>query len=214
MCTALRAQGVPAGNLLVIGAAGQSDPLGSDIVAATAAVRGTLGARLARVYAPLVLAQFGTGSARIEIRLTAPDGSAAYLRALRADRAARVNAGQQLLANRGLSEDPGPERELADGQVDSRLLTTIAALTAVRRLRIVAFTASGPGADPRVPLPSAELAATGTGAALSDVAAFLRAQRPPYLAAVISAARLPSGQPVLRVTFGEPGPVGLLGPAR
>ncbi|HEY3976099.1 MAG TPA: tetratricopeptide repeat protein [Streptosporangiaceae bacterium] len=214
MCTALRAQGVPAGNLLVIGAAGQSDPLGSDIVAATAAVRGTLGARLARVYAPLVLAQFGTGSARIEIRLTAPDGSAAYLRALRADRAARVNAGQQLLANRRLSEDPGPERELADGQVDSRLLTTIAALTAVRRLRIVAFTASGPGADPRVPLPSAELAATGTGAALSDVAAFLRAQRPPYLAAVISAARLPSGQPVLRVTFGEPGPVGLLGPAR
>ncbi|HEX5294327.1 MAG TPA: hypothetical protein VFX25_36100, partial [Streptosporangiaceae bacterium] len=207
-------QRVPAGNLLVIGATGQSDPLGSDIVVATAAVRGTLGARLAQVYAPLVLAQFGTGSARIEIRVTAPDGTAAYLRALRADRAARASAGRQLLANRRLSEGPGPERALADGQVDARLLTTIAALTAVRRLRIVAFAASGPGADPRVPLPSAEIAAPGTGAALSEVAAFLRAQRSPYLAAVISPARLPSGRQVLRVAFGEPGPVGLLGPAR
>jgi hypothetical protein len=198
MCTALRGQGVAAGNLLVIGAEGQSDPLGSDIVVTTAAVRGTLGARLAQVYAPLVLARFGNGSARIEVRVTAPEGSAAYLRALRADWAARETAGQQLLANRRLSERPGPGRELADGQVDSRLLTTIAALTAVRRLRIVAFAASGPGP---------------AGAALSAVAAFLRAQRSPYLAAVISVTRLPSGQPVLRVAFGEPSPLGLLGPA-
>jgi Tetratricopeptide repeat len=214
MCTALRAQGVAAGNLVVIGADGQSDPLGSDIVVATAAIRGTLGTRLAQVYAPLVLAQFGNGSARIEVRVTAPDGSAAYLAALRADRGARVTAGRQLLANRRLSEAAGPGRELADGQVDARLLTSIAALTAVRRLRIVAFGASGPGADPRVPLPSAEIAAAGpgpAGAVLSAVAAFLRAQRSPYLASVISLTRLPSGQPVLRVTFGEPSPLGLLG---
>jgi len=224
MCAALRGQGVAAGNLLAIGAEGQSDPLGSDIVVATAPVRGTLGARLAQVYAPLVVARFGNGSARVEVRVTAPEGSAAYLRALRADRAARVTAGRQLLANRRLSEPAGPRGELADGQVDSRLLTTIAALTAVRRLRIVAFAASGPGADPRVPLPSAEIAVAGSrpagaragpgaGAALSAVAAFLRAQRAPYLAAVISLTRLPSGQPVLRIVFGEPGPLGLLGPA-
>jgi Tetratricopeptide repeat len=216
MCTALRDQGVAAGNLLAIGADGQSDPLGSDIVVATAAVRGTLGTRLARVYAPLVVARFGNGSARIEVRVTAPEGSAAYLRALRADRAARVTAGRQLLANRRLSEAAGPGRQLAGGQVDSRLLTAIAALTAVRRLRIVAFAASGPGADPRVPLPTAEITAAGSRpagaeAALSAVAAFLRAQRSPYLAAVISRARLPSGQPVLRVAFGEPSPLGLLG---
>ncbi|HMH90617.1 MAG TPA: hypothetical protein VK586_05980, partial [Streptosporangiaceae bacterium] len=151
-------------------------------------------------------------------RVTAPDGSAAYLRALRADRAARETAGRQLLANRRLSVPAGPGRQLAHGQVDSRLLTTIAALTAVRRLRIVAFAVSGPGADPRVPLPSAEIAAPGSGrtgavAALSAVAAFLRAQRSPYLAAVISLTRLPSGQPLLRVAFGEPSPLGLLGPA-
>jgi hypothetical protein len=226
MCAALRGQGVAAGNLLAIGAEGQSDPLGSDIVVATAPVRGTLGARLAQVYAPLVIARFGNGSARVEVRVTAPEGSAAYLRALRADRATRVTAGRQLLANRRLSEPAGPRRELADGQVDSRLLTTIAALTALRRLRIVAFTASGPGADPRVPLPSAEIAVAGSrpagagaaagpgaGAALSALAAFLRAQWAPYLAAVISPTRLPSGQPVLRIAFGAPGPLGLLGPA-
>ena len=63
MCTALRTQGVAAGNLVVIGAGGQSDPLGCNIVVATAAVRGALGARLTRVYAPLVLARFGSGSA-------------------------------------------------------------------------------------------------------------------------------------------------------
>jgi hypothetical protein len=214
MCDALRAQGVATGNLLVIGAGGQSDPLGSNIVVSTAAVRGTLGARLAQVYAPLILARFGTGSARIEVRVTAPDGSAAYLRALLADRAARVTAGRQLLANRQLSESAGARRELADGGVDSRLLISIAALTDQRRVRIVAFAASGPGADPRVPLPSAEIAAAGpgrAGAALRVIAAFFRAQRSPYLADVISLTRLPSGQPVLRVAFGEPGPPGLLG---
>jgi hypothetical protein len=67
-----------------------------------------------------------------------------------------------------------------------------------------------------VPLPSAEIAAAGPGPAgteLSAIAAFLRAQRSPYLASVISLTRLPSGQPVLRIAFGEPSPLGLLGPA-
>jgi hypothetical protein len=61
-----------------------------------------------------------------------------------------------------------------------------------------------------------QIAAAGpgpAGAELSAVAAFLRAQRSPYLAAVISVTRLPSGRLVLRVAFGEPGPLGLLSPA-
>jgi hypothetical protein len=217
MCTALRARGVPAGNLLIIGTGGQPDPLGSDLVVATAAIRGTLGARLAQVYAPLVLAQFGAGSARIAVRVTAPDGSAAYLRALGADRAARLTAGRQLLRNRGLSSTAAAGRDLAAGQVDPRLLTTIAALTAMYPLRLVQFGPSGPGADPRVPWPAAELAAAGPGPAgpeLSAVAAFLRAQRPPYRASSVTIARTADGRPVLRVVFGEPSPLGLLGPAR
>jgi hypothetical protein len=214
-CTALSGQGVAAGDLLVIGADGQADPLGCDIVVATATVRAVLGARLAQVYAPLVLARFGHGSARIEVRAVAPDGTAAYLRALRADQAARAQAGQQLLANRRLTEAPAARRALGAGQVDTRLLTTIAALTPDWRLRILGFGAAGPGGDPRVPLPSAELAAAGPGPAareLSAIAAFLRAQRSPYLAVVVTLARLPSGQLVLRVAFGEPAPLGLLAP--
>jgi hypothetical protein len=214
-CTALSGQGVAAGDLLVIGADGQADPLGCDIVVATATVRAVLGARLAQVYAPLVLARFGHGSARIEVRAVAPDGTAAYLRALRADQAARAQAGQQLLANRRLTEAPAARRALGAGQVDTRLLTTIAALTPDWRLRILGFGAAGPGGDPRVPRPSAELAAAGPGPAareLSAIAAFLRAQRSPYLAVVVTLARLPSGQLVLRVAFGEPAPLGLLAP--
>ena len=165
MCAALRTRGVPAGGLLAIGPDGQSDPLGCTIVVATAAIRGALGARLTHVYAPLVLAQFGSGSARIEVRAIAPDGSRAYLQALRADEAARWQAGQQLLADRDLSEAPAARRELARGQVDTRLLTTIAALAAGWALRITAFGAAGPGASPRVPRPSADIAVPGAGSA-------------------------------------------------
>jgi hypothetical protein len=213
MCRALRGQGVAAGSLLVVGADGQSDPLGSDIVVATATIRATLGARLARVYAPLVVAQFGTGSARIDVRVTAPDGSAAYALALRADQAARAAAGRQLIGNPRLSEAPAARRALADGRVDARLLASIAALAQVRRLRIVGFGAAGPGADRQVPLVTAEIAAADperAGQALSAVAAFLRAQRPPYLARVGAVRRLLSGQLVLSVAFGEPSPLGLL----
>jgi hypothetical protein len=96
MCAALAQRGVPAGNLLVLGP-GAGDPLGSAVVVETAAVRNIFGARLASVYAPEVLASFGTGAARIDARLVAPDGTAAYRRALAADIRTRQAAGAQLL---------------------------------------------------------------------------------------------------------------------
>ncbi len=55
-----------------------SDPLGSDLVVATPALRSQFGARLASVYAPVVIASFGSGAARIDIRAVAADGTAAY----------------------------------------------------------------------------------------------------------------------------------------
>ena len=75
MCAALAQHGIAAGNLLVL-RPGASDPLGSDVVLATAAVRGMFGSRLADVYAPEVLASFGTGQARVDVRIVAPDGAA------------------------------------------------------------------------------------------------------------------------------------------
>ena len=77
MCAALHADGLPATRLLVLGTA-TADPLGSDVVVATLAVRNQFGTRLQSVYAPVVIASFGTGAGRIDIRAIAPDGTAAY----------------------------------------------------------------------------------------------------------------------------------------
>jgi hypothetical protein len=207
MCAALRARGMPSGALLMLGPGAGADPLGSDIVMATAAVRGELGTRLGSVYAPLVLASFGTGGARVDVLATAPDGAAAYRRALASDQLARRAAGAALIRNRRLSLTPTAQLALTQGRVDTRLLTTITALAQLRPLRVIGFSDAGPGADPAAPLRSAELAAPGSARPL---AAFLRAQRPPYLASSVSMTTRRAGQLMLRLEFGDPSPLGLL----
>ena len=203
MCSALVAQGVPAGNLLVLGP-GVGDPLGSAIVLATPAVRAIFGGRLASVYAPEILASFGAGAARIEIRVVAPDGAAAYRRALAADRRARRRAAEQLLRNPRVGLTPSARAELDAGRVDARLLLTLATLAASEPLHIMGFSGAGPGASPDLPLRAAELRpARGTTA---RALAFIRAQRPPYLAA--RAALSPGG--ALTIEFAAPSPLGLL----
>ena len=72
MCAVLAQHGIAAGNLLML-RPGTPDPLGSDVVLATAAVRDMFGTRLASVYAPELLASFGTGPARIDVRAVAWD---------------------------------------------------------------------------------------------------------------------------------------------
>ena len=64
---------------------GSADPLGSDVVVATPGRAGTSSAPSAGVYAPQVLASFGTGAQEIEVRAVAPDGAAAFRAALAAD---------------------------------------------------------------------------------------------------------------------------------
>ena len=97
------------GNLLVWRPSA-ADPLGSDVVMATAAVRSQFGSRLSGVYAPEVLASFGTGGLRIDVRAVAPYGAAANRATLAADVAARCAAGRQLLRNRGSRYRRGPGR--------------------------------------------------------------------------------------------------------
>jgi hypothetical protein len=225
MCSVLHEQGVPAGDLLVLGTAA-SDPLGSDVVVATAAVRSEFGYSLTAVYAPVVLASFGSGGARIDIRVIAPDGAAAYRTALAQDLAARRQAGAQLLGNSRLSVSAAARGQLADGMVDSRLLITLAALAGLGPVRIVSFGAPAPGASAGMPLCSVEISdpaaaaahhrqtargASRAGAAyLRFVRAFLRAQRAPYLAAVIRTVQLADGQPAITIGFASPSPLGLL----
>jgi hypothetical protein len=214
MCAALQQRGFPAGSLLILGSS-FADPLGSAVVVATAAVRSQLGQRLTSEYAPDMLASFGSGSARIDVLVTAADGAAAYNRAAAADLQARGETGRQLLGNAHIIGATRPARsELAHGRVDSRLLITLAAMAAQDRVRIMAFTGGSPGASRGIPLRTAELASppgTDATAYLQAALSFLRAQRAPYLASVITTTRLASGRTVLIVGFSAPSPLGLLG---
>jgi hypothetical protein len=207
MCAALAQRGIPAGNLLALGP-GAGDPLGSDLVVETAAVRGTFAGRLAGVYAPEVLASFGSGPAGIEVRVVAGDGAAAYRRALAADVRARREAGAQLLGDPRITGTRPARAALAAGQVDTRLLITLAALAASQPVRVTGFGDSGPGGSPGLPLRTAEITAPAADA--RRMLAFARAQRAPYrpARAVVSAG--PPGESVLTVQFGAPGPLGLI----
>jgi hypothetical protein len=205
MCSALQAQGVPSGQLLPLVLA-DADPLGSDVVVATSAVRDQFGSRLITVYAPEVIASFGSGAARIDIRAIAPDGAAAFESALAADHAARITAGKQLLKNKSIHASPASSTALTGGDVDPRLLVTLAGLAAQQRVTIVKFGDPSPGA-PGVPLRSAEISAASR-AKLQAMLSFLRGQQGPYLAA-----RIESSGAHLTITFeyDAPGQLGLGG---
>jgi hypothetical protein len=210
MCAALQAAGVPAGRLLALGTSA-ADPLGSEVIAATPALRSQFGASLARVYAPGVIASFGSGASRIDIRAIAPDGAAAYNSALAADRRARIAAGGQLLHNPHVIASAGARAGLRTGAVDPRLLMTLAALAVDQPVRIVALSDPSPGAVPPVPLRGAVIAplATGKGAtaSLRSMQSFLESQQPSFAPLW---ARLVRGQ-ALSVQYAAPSPVGLLG---
>jgi hypothetical protein len=210
MCAALQARGFPAGDLMTLGPAA-NDPLGSTVIVATAAVRSEFGSRLVTVYAPTVIASFGSGSAQVDVRVYAPGGASAYLPALRADQLSRQRAGLQLLHNSRVSVTPAARQQLAAGQVDSRLLITIATLAGQGPVRILAFGDSGPGAATGTPLRAVTLG-TPPGAKsgyLPSVLALLRAQQPPYLATSVTPGRL-AGQEILQIEFAAPSPLGLL----
>jgi hypothetical protein len=215
MCQALQARGIPYGDLLEL-RTGTTDPLGSDVIVATAAVRSQFGGRLSSIYAPVVMASFGSGNLRITVRAIAPDGAAAYRSALNADLLARQASGAQLLRNPRIVASPTARRQLAAGRVDSRLLITIAGMAALQPVDIAAFGDSAPGAGAGSPLRSAELAATGgaarrgSSASLRSMLAFLRAQRTPYLAAHVEIVRHTGGQILLLIEFAAPSPLGLL----
>jgi protein kinase-like protein len=215
MCALLEAHGIPAGRLLPLGG-GNPAPLGSDLIVSTAAVRSEFGGRLSSVYAPVVLASFGTGSAQTAVRVVAADGAAAYMHSLRTDLAARAFAGSQLLQNPRLHASGPARRALAAGQVDSRLLTAFAALATMHVVDVVDFPAAASGASPGLPLRAADIAAAGPAirhrpTTVASLARFLRNQLAPFRPASITIVRLASGRPVLRVEYGAPSPFGLLG---
>jgi hypothetical protein len=215
VCSSLATHGFPAGNLTVLQPTAP-DPYGSVLVIATADVRSQFGSKLSSVYAPEVIASFGTGTSRIDIRVMAPQGPAAFRTAMSADLAARKSSGAQLLRNSRISVSASPRAQLASGLVDARLLTTIAFLAGQHPIDIVSFGAVAAGADAGVPTRTAYLAESDDAANLSGSAylsaleSVLRAQSPPYVPFSFGSTQLASGQPVLQVEFAAPSPLGLL----
>ncbi len=184
------------------------------MIVATQAVRDLFGSRLQLVYAPTVIASFGSGAARIDVRAIAPDGAAAYQAALRSDWAARRSAAAELARNPRVHAAGAARQELLTGQVDSRLLITLAALAVSHSVNVVAFGGSAPGASAGVPLREMDISGTGSpayrSAELQRIRSFVLAQHPAFLPAQVSLVRLAGGGTALRIEFGAPSPLGLL----
>jgi hypothetical protein len=209
MCAALHSRGFPAASLLPI-MPSRPDPLGAELVVATAAVREQFGARLATVYAPQVIARFGTGQARIEIRMIPAQGAAGFRSRLATEERAARKQGALILGNRKIKASPEASAALAAGHVDERILATLAALAQEHPVHVIAFGDANPGAGPGVPLRSVDLAGTDRAAGLRPAVyqhwllGFLHAQRTEYLATSITAGRGASGRAVVNVEFAAP----------
>jgi hypothetical protein len=210
VCADLASRGFP--NLLTLGP-GSNDPLGSDLVVATAAIRAQYGRQLASVYAPAVIASFGSGTSRIDIRLVYPGGTSKYRADERSALRARKAADAQLLTNRHIAVSAGARAQLLSGQVDPRLPPLIAAIAHTHPVRIVDFVDQSPGGGPASLLRSMDLASVDKtahltrAAYLSWIRNFVDAQQAQYRPAWSHLVTLRPGQVVLRIGYGAPSPL-------
>jgi serine/threonine protein kinase len=211
VCADLASRGVPSSNLLLLGPA-SNDPLGSDLVVATAAVRNQFGSRLT-VYAPAIIASFGTGNAKIDIRWAYPGGANAYRAALPAALRVRKAADAQLLTNSQIALSATARAQLLSGQIDPRLPLLIVMMAQSHPLRIVDFASQSPGGGPASLLRWVDLAATVRAAHLTRAAylgwmrPFIETQRAEYHPVWVQQVTLRTGQAVLRIGYGAPSPL-------
>jgi hypothetical protein len=208
MCQALEAADVSASRLSVVQPSAP-DPLGVEVIVATPALQSQFGPRLATVYAPLVLASFGSGAQRIDIRYLSPGGTAAFDASLASAEHSRVEAGQQLLGNKHLQASAQARGALLAGDVDPRLLVTLGLLVHEMPVRLVFFDDPSPGASSAVPFRGAEIGASAS-ADLSAMLAFL-AQQTTYRPSQYREVRI-AGTEEVTMQYDAPGPLGLNGP--
>jgi len=212
MCTALRADGFPAGQLLVLEPT-SNPPVTSAVVVVTAAVRGMFGSSIDAAWAPDVLATIGSGAAQITIRLIAPHGSLAYQSALSAGVAFRIQYGSALLKYPQIVLSQAAQNQLAAGQVDPRLVLAIASLASDQPVDVARFENIGPGVSSDLPLRFADLTVNGNAAHMSS-SAYVRAMhsylssQSSQLGPVSGQMARSGGQDVFRVEFAAPSPLG------
>ena len=163
--------------------------------------------------APATLASFGSRDKQISIRMIFARGPAAYASALRAGLRAR-KANESWLLNPRITMSLAARQQLVTGQVDSRLVLTIANLATWWRVLIITFGDPAPGVSAGIPLRCADLVVTGSraGADLTvqarQMSAFVHRLGDFYVGARIQAVRLAGGQNVVQIGFTAPSPLG------
>jgi len=191
---------------------GSNDPLGSTLLVATATVRNQFGKRLA-VYAPAIIASFGTGNARIDIWWLYPGGAAAYRSALPAALRARKAHDALLLRNSNIRLSTKAREELLSGQIDPSLPELLAIMAHSHPVYVVDFASQSPGGGPASLMRWMDLATTVKTAHLTRAAyldwmqSFIGSQRAEYLPAWVQQVTLSTGQPVLRIGYSAPSPL-------
>ena len=211
VCADLVSSGFPSSDLLPLGPA-SNDPLGSDLVVATATVRDQFGSRLA-VYAPAVIASFGTGNARIDIRWVYPGGAGAYRATLPAALRVRKAADAQLLTNSNIGLSATARAQLLSGQIDPWLPLLIVIMAHSHPLHIVDFASQSPGGGPASLLRWVDVATAVRAAHLTPAAylgwmrSFINTQRAEYQPVWVQQVTLRTGQAVLRIGYGAPSPL-------
>jgi serine/threonine protein kinase len=211
VCADLASSGFPTSNLLPLGP-GSNDPLGSDLVVATATIRNQFRSRLG-VYAPAVIASFGTGNAKIEIRWVYPDGVSVYQAALPAALRIRKGADAQLLANSRIRFSATAQAQLRSGQIDPWLPLLLVIMAHSHPLYVVDFASESPGGGPASLMRWVDLATTVPASHLTSSAylgwmrSFLDNQRAEYQPVWEEQVTLHTGQAVLRIGYGAPSPL-------
>ena len=212
ICADLVSGGFPSAKLLTLGPT-SNVPLGSALVVATAAVRAEFGIRLATVYAPAVIASFGSNNARIDVRLVYSGGAAQYSADEKTALSVREEAGAQLLANSQIAASASARAQLLRGDVDPRLPQLLAIMAERHPVSIVDFVDQSPGGGPASLLRSVDLATVVSTAHLTRAAyldwiqSLIAANRAQYLPASGKQIALPTGQAVVRIGYGAPSPL-------
>ncbi len=155
-----------------------------------------------------VVARFGSGQQQVQIRQIVPGGMAASLPARSAAKKFRETAGVELLANHAVTTSKAAAQALAAGQVDSSLLSLLAALALTHHFTISGFPAVAGESSTGDVRRTAELVAIDGepillgGSAVSQVMGFFQSQVADFHPSKVHISTGPA--PVLTVVFPLP----------
>jgi hypothetical protein len=215
MCKALTAHGFPSREVRVLKPTAPP-PVTSAVVIVTKAVLDQFGTSLTSLYAPAILATFGSADASVTVQVIDAQGAAAYQKELADDLAAREKAGAILAGITAITEPAKVKQQLLAGAPDSRLLLAITSLV-TQPIDILDFGNIGPATDDTIPLRYADLAESDQAAHLTG-SAYVRALRadldsmPTMNRPTTVVPVTVDHQAALRIEFAAPSPLGLLGP--